>query len=254
MSPDGKRPHAAPARTEIAGCTLSNPYPGIHRTSDGEHVVAQVADTGEGIAAEFLPHVFERFRQAATGGRSRPGLGLGLAIAKELVEMHGGSISVQSGGRGMGSTFTVALPRTEEAKPREQRIARNERRDEKLRSLRVLLVEDDEATLMLLATVLASFGATVTTASSASDAEALLGTFEPQILITDIEMPGSDGVSLLHLLRSAKYETLPAIAVSGYADEASRDRVRAAGFNGFVAKPLDPAVLADEILRALAGK
>lgn len=223
-------------------------------TSDGEHVVARVADTGEGIAAEFLPHVFERFRQAATGGRSRPGLGLGLAIAKELVEMHGGSIAVQSGGRGMGSTFTVALPSTEEAQPREQRIARNERRDEKLRSLRVLLVEDDEATLMLLATVLASFGATVTTASSASDAEALLGTFEPQILITDIEMPGSDGVSLLHLLRSAKYETLPAIAVSGYADEASRDRVRAAGFNGFVAKPLDPAVLADEILRALAGK
>ena len=226
----------------------------VSLTSDGENVVAQVADTGEGIAAEFLPQVFERFRQAATGGRSRPGLGLGLAIAKELVEMHGGSIAAQSGGRGAGSSFTVTLPRhAEEAKPREQSVARAERRDEKLRSLRVLLVEDDEATLTLLATVLAGFGATVTTASSAGDAEALLGTFEPQILITDIEMPGSDGVSLLHLLRSAKYETLPAIAVSGYADEASRDRVRVAGFNGFVAKPLDPIVLADEILRALAS-
>jgi PAS domain S-box-containing protein len=226
----------------------------VSLTSEGENVVAQVADSGEGIAAEFLPHVFERFRQAATGGRSRPGLGLGLAIAKELVEMHGGSIAVQSGGRGAGSTFTVVLPsHTEKAKPRERRIAPAERRDEKLRSLRVLLVEDDEATLTLLATVLAGFGATVTTAASASDAEAVLGTFEPQILITDIEMPGSDGVSLLHLLRSAKYDTLPAIAVSGYADEASRDRVRAAGFNGFVAKPLDPIVLADEILRALGG-
>jgi len=227
----------------------------VSLTSDGENVVAQVADTGEGIAPEFVPHVFERFRQAATGGRSRAGLGLGLAIAKELVEMHGGAIEVRSAGRGAGSTFTVTLPsHTEEVKPRARTIGRAERRDEKLRSLRVLLVEDDEATLMLLATVLSSFGATVTTASSASDAESLLGTFEPQILITDIEMPGSDGVSLLHMLRAAKYATLPAIAVSGYADEASRDRVRAAGFNGFVAKPLDPIVLADEILRAIAGK
>jgi CheY-like chemotaxis protein len=115
----------------------------------------------------------------------------------------------------------------------------------------VLLVEDDRTTRTLLTTLLGSFGADVASASCASDAEAALLTFEPEILITDIEMPGSDGVALLHRLRVTKSATLPAIAVSGYADEASRDRVLAAGFNGFVAKPLDPDQLADEIVRAL---
>ena len=117
----------------------------------------------------------------------------------------------------------------------------------------MLLVEDDETTRTLLATVLGNFGANVTSASCAIDAEAALLTFEPQILITDIEMPGNDGVSLLHSLRGLKSPTFPAVAVSGYADDASRERVLAAGFNGFVAKPLDPEVLADEIIRALAA-
>jgi signal transduction histidine kinase/ActR/RegA family two-component response regulator len=215
-------------------------------------LVLTVEDTGEGIPSEFLPLVFERFRQAATAVRGRTGLGLGLAIAKELVEMHGGSIAASSAGQGKGSTFTVTLPRfTEDRKPAE-RLVRAERRHEKLRSLRVLLVEDDTATLTLLTTVLGRFGATVTAASSAADAEAALLTFDPQILVTDIEMPGNDGVSLLHLLRTTS-ATLPAIAVSGYADDASRDRVLAAGFNGFVAKPLDPTLLADEIERALSA-
>ncbi|HEV7920340.1 MAG TPA: ATP-binding protein [Thermoanaerobaculia bacterium] len=220
---------------------------------DGENAVLTVEDSGEGIPSEFLPLVFERFRQAATSVRGRTGLGLGLAIAKELVEMHGGSIAASSAGRGSGSTFTVTLPRlTENQKPAE-RLRGGERPHEKLRSLRVLLVEDDETTRTLLSTVLGSFGAIVTAASCATDAEAALRTFEPQILITDIEMPGNDGVSLLHVLRGLKSATLPAIAVSGYADEASRDRVLAAGFNGFVAKPLDPMLLADEIVRALGG-
>jgi signal transduction histidine kinase/ActR/RegA family two-component response regulator len=215
-------------------------------------VVLTVEDTGEGMQSEFLPLVFERFRQAATAVRGRTGLGLGLAIAKELVEMHGGSIAASSAGHGKGSTFTVTLPRfTEDRKPAE-RLVRTERRHEKLRSLRVLLVEDDTATLTLLTTVLGRFGATVTAASSAADAEAALLTFDPQILVTDIEMPGNDGVTLLHLLRATS-ATLPAIAVSGYADDASRDRVLAAGFNGFVAKPLDPTLLADEIERALSA-
>jgi CheY-like chemotaxis protein len=116
----------------------------------------------------------------------------------------------------------------------------------------VLLVEDDQTTRTLLATILNSFGADVADAASAADAEAALLTFDPQILITDIEMPGEDGISLLHLLR-IKRIALPAIAVSGYADDTSRARVIAAGFNGFVAKPLDPMLLADEIVRALDG-
>jgi signal transduction histidine kinase/CheY-like chemotaxis protein len=219
---------------------------------DAENVVLTVEDTGEGMPPELLPLVFERFRQAATSARGRTGLGLGLAIAKELVEMHGGSISASSGGRGRGSTFSVALPRhTEDRKPLEK-LHRQERPHEKLRSLRVLLVEDDQTTRTLLTTLLDSFGAEVMAASCAGDAEAALHTFEPQILITDIEMPGNDGIALLHRLRAIQSPTLPAIAVSGYADEASRDRVLAAGFSGFVAKPLDPNLLADEIVRALA--
>jgi PAS domain S-box-containing protein len=220
-----------------------------------DNVILTVEDTGDGIPAEFLPQVFERFRQAATAARGRTGLGLGLAIAKELVEMHGGSIAATSRGPGRGSTFTVTLPRLAENRKPAERLARAERPHEKLRSLRVLLVEDDETTRTLLATVLGTFGADVTSASCAADAEAALVTFDPQILITDIEMPGNDGVSLLHALRGRrKSATLPAIAVSGYADDASRERVRAAGFNGFVAKPLDPTLLADEIVRALATR
>jgi len=219
---------------------------------DPTTVMLTVEDSGEGIAAEFLPLVFERFRQAATVARGRTGLGLGLAIAKELVEMHGGTITAASPARGKGSTFTVILPRLGENRPAAERLRPAKHAHEKLRSLRVLLVEDDETTRTLLSTVLSNFGANVTSACCAIDAEAALVTFEPQILITDIEMPGNDGVSLLHSLRRLKSATFPAVAVSGYADDASRERVLGAGFNGFVAKPLDPALLADEIIRALS--
>jgi PAS domain S-box-containing protein len=218
----------------------------------GDDVVLTVEDSGEGIAPAFLPMVFERFRQAATNVRGRTGLGLGLAIAKELVEMHGGSLSAASPGSGKGSTFSVTLPKLAANREPTERPSLTGHPHERLRSLRVLLVEDDETTRTLLATVLGTFGADVTAASCAIDAEAALLEFEPQILITDIEMPGNDGISLLHSLRGRKSATFPAVAVTGYADEASRDRVLAAGFNGFVAKPLDPALLADEIVRALA--
>ena len=222
----------------------------IRLADRGDNVVLTVEDNGEGIQPEFLPLVFERFRQAATVARGRTGLGLGLSIAKELVEMHGGSIAATSGGRGEGSTFTVSLPRLAEHEPRVER-RRSERRHERLRSLRVLLVEDDETTRTLLATILGTFGADVTAASCATDAEAALLTFEPEILVTDIEMPGNDGVSLLHALRGLRSTTFPAVAVTGYADDASRERVLAAGFNGFVTKPVDRVILADEIVRAL---
>src|ERR1051325_6508026 len=220
---------------------------------DAGSVVLTVEDSGERIASEFLPLVFERFRQAATAVRGRTGLGLGLAIAKELVEMHGGSIAAASAGRGKGSTFTVTLPKLGGNRAPAERLRSAKRPHERLRSLRVLLVEDDETTRTLLATVLGTFGANVTAASCASDAEAALLTFEPEILITDIEMPGNDGVALLHSLRGLKSPGFPAAPGSGSADDASRERVLAAGFNGFVAKPLDPALLADEIVRALAA-
>ena len=248
----------APRLQQIFWNLLSNavkftPPGGVVRLSaraEGPNIVVSVEDSGEGIAAEFLPLVFERFRQAAPGSRSRAGLGLGLAIAKELVELHGGSVAASSAGPGRGSTFAVSLPRLMNHQEEAIHTRRQARRHDRLRALRVLLVEDDESTRTLLATILSSFGADVTDAASATDAEAALAVFEPQILITDIEMPGNDGISLLQTLR-AKRSGLPAIAVSGYADDGSRARVAAAGFNGFIAKPLDPMLLAEEIMRAL---
>jgi CheY-like chemotaxis protein len=122
-----------------------------------------------------------------------------------------------------------------------------------LHGRRVLLVEDDEATRTLLATILRSFGAEVRAASCVADALAHARVFAAEILISDIEMPGDDGISLLHELRE-RSGALPAIAVTGYADARSRERILAAGFDGFVAKPLDPHALATEVRRALAGR
>lgn len=205
-----------------------------------------VSDTGEGIPPTFLPFVFERFKQAATISRGRTGLGLGLAIAKDLVELHGGTIAAESAGDGTGSRFTVTLPvhGTEAVAPEK------ERERVPLHGRRVLLVEDDEATRTLLVTVLNRFGADVHAASGVEDALADARDFAPEILISDIEMPGQDGIALLHELRE-RFGALPAIAVTGYADAPNRERILAAGFDGFVAKPLDPHALAAEVQRAL---
>ena len=216
---------------------------------DEETATISVSDTGEGISPAFLPHVFERFKQAATVARGRTGLGLGLAIAKDLVELHGGTIVATSGGELRGSTFTVTLP--------VQRMAvvptPADRERVLLQHRRILLVEDDEATRTLLEAVLRNAGADVSAASCSADAVASARDFHPEVLISDIEMPGDDGIALLHELRALD-PALPAIAVTGYADDQNRGRILAAGFNGFVAKPLDPHLLATEVQRALATR
>jgi len=212
-------------------------------------VTVTVTDSGEGIPAELLPQVFERFRQASASAGRRSGLGLGLAIAKELVELHGGTITAQSAGTGRGSTFAVTLPlHVEERRTPAEGVAAPSGR-QRLHALRVLLVEDDEVTRTLLATLLRSFGAEVMPASSAAEARKALESFRCDVLISDIEMPDDDGVVLLQSLRGDGERRFPAIAVTGYADASNRHRVLAAGFDGFVAKPLDPNALADEIER-----
>jgi signal transduction histidine kinase len=217
----------------------------------GDTIEVQVCDSGEGIAAEFLPVVFDRFRQLGKAAQSRAGLGIGLAIAKELVEMHGGSIHAESQGRGRGSKFTIVLPEA----PVDSAIGdASGDRPLRLRGIRVLLAEDDETTRTLLTALLRSFGATVRAARSAAEALAAYQSFAPQVIVSDIAMPGEDGVSLLHQIRAGRESSAPAIAVTAFADDASRSRILAAGFEAFVSKPIDPHHLASLVEQLVTNR
>ena len=219
------------------------------------HIEVSVADTGVGIPPDFLPHVFERFRQAdASAARERGGLGLGLSIARQLAEMHGGTIEAASGGLGQGATFTVKLPlmivhptlvESERVYPRAvagtQTIPLGD-----LHGVHVLAVDDDPDAAMLLAELLHASGARVSTASSADDALRVLETELPDVIVTDLGMPRVDGFQLLERIRGHRnplVRHLPAAALTAYAR--SEDRVKAlrAGFQIHLAKPIDPTEL-----------
>jgi signal transduction histidine kinase/DNA-binding response OmpR family regulator len=218
---------------------------------DGRNAVVRVSDTGCGIAPSFLPHVFERFRQAdGSIARRAGGLGVGLTIARQLVEMHGGEIAASSEGEGRGATFTVTLPvldesRADVATPAEAGAARL-----RLDGMRILLVEDDPDTREAMTLILSDAGAAVATSVTAEDAmRRLLG--QPfDVLLCDIGLPGEDGCSLVRRLRTlvGPVSRLPAIALTAFAHERDQQRARDAGFDGHVAKPVDPTM----VLRTLA--
>jgi hypothetical protein len=233
------------------------------RRADG-HVVIRVSDTGQGIAAEFLPHVFERFRQAdAAPTRRHGGLGLGLAITQQLVELHGGSVSVESAGLGKGTTFSVRLPwaRPLDATLRQLAGAPSATPGPapRLAGVRVLLVEDEAATRLGLTRVLEFTGAEVTAAGSATEAlDALSGAAasgrRPHVLVSDIAMPDHDGHWLMMAVRrleqgSKEMAAMPAIAISAYADATERVRSLESGFQLHVSKPIDPDVLVEAVAR-----
>ncbi len=230
---------------------------GIAETAGHAEIV--VADSGIGIGAEFLAHVFERFRQAdASSTRRHGGLGLGLSIVKHLVEQHGGTVAVASGGNGSGATFTVCLPLTARL-PSGERLPRvapplpeepapaaaaDGTRD--LQHLRVLVVDDEEDTRELITRVLSDCNADVTTAGSAADALAQLAARPPDLLISDIGMPEMDGFELLEKIRArapAAGGDVPAIALTAFARKEDRVRALAAGFTDHIAKPVEPAEL-----------
>ncbi len=215
-----------------------------------------VADTGSGIDPEFLPYVFERFRQAdASTTRSHGGLGLGLSIVKHLVELHGGAVYVKSPGEGLGTTFTLHLPLAvvhrapvppERAHPGSQLSAVTDFRLADLTGVRVLVVDDEPDARSLVQHVLIECHATVFTASSAEEALRLVETERPQVLVSDIGMPGTDGYALLARVRglgSAGGGTLPAIALTAFARSEDRTRALRAGFLVHVAKPVEPSEL-----------
>ncbi|MET0646658.1 MAG: PAS domain S-box protein [Pyrinomonadaceae bacterium] len=211
-----------------------------------------VTDTGTGIDPEFLPHVFERFRQAdQRTTRRHGGLGLGLAIVRHLVELHGGSVQADSGGEGTGSTFTVRLPvapihRREAARDRVHPAARDmlpaHECPERLDGVRVLVVDDEEDARELLAAGLGQCGADVTTASSAQEALGALASGKFGVLVSDIGMPGEDGYDLIRKVRALPADgggRTPAVAVTAYARTEDRLRAMRAGFEMHVAKPVE---------------
>ena len=223
------------------------------------HVEITVSDTGIGIDPQFLPYVFDRFRQAdGTTTRVHGGLGLGMAIVRQLLELHGGSAHVYSAGKGQGTTFTVKLPLMvmqdgerfpAETGSRWHPTAMTDAPFEcppALKGLRVLVVDDEADARALLTTVLGTCGAMVQAAASATEALDALELSRPDILISDIEMPGEDGYSLIVRLRARERETggwLPAAALTAHARTEDRLRALAAGFQMHLAKPIEPAEL-----------
>ncbi len=223
------------------------------RTTETSALVV-VTDTGQGIRQDFLRHVFERFRQAdSTASRKHGGLGLGLAIVRHLTEAHGGTVSAESPGEGLGATFTVHLPvRDVRTRPKSGELP--EPRGTALAGLRVLLVDDEADTREVLRVLLEVQGANVTTASSAGEALQLLRQYPTDVLLADIGMPEQDGFALIEAVRAlpTPEAVVPAIAVTAYVS--SRDRARAlkAGYGWHVAKPVDPDQLIT-VVTAAAG-
>jgi PAS domain S-box-containing protein len=225
------------------------------------HIELTVSDTGIGIAPEFLPQLFGRFAQRdSTAGRSYGGLGLGLAISKQLVELHGGSISAKSPGEGLGATFTVRLPLVLVESDYEQALQRDalhgSERDElpqtpELNGAHVVVVDDEADARDLVRMVLENQGAVVTAAASAEEALTLLQTSRPDVLVSDIGMPGTDGYQLMRTIRAqeAKGQRLPALALTAFARADDRKRAMLAGYQAHLSKPFDVG----EFLLVVAG-
>jgi CheY-like chemotaxis protein/anti-sigma regulatory factor (Ser/Thr protein kinase) len=214
---------------------------------DGGHVRIVVRDTGNGIAPGLLPHIFEMYTQERNYSSSRSGLGLGLYIVKQLVELHDGSVSAESEGEGRGATFTVLLPLHDEVVMAPSELAVEP--PVALRNLRVLVVDDEEDSRELMATILRRAGADVACAGGVNAAIDLFDTWTPNVVVSDLAMPGGDGCELIGALRR-KDPTFAALAVSGFTAERDTDRALAAGFDVHVGKPVDAAELVEAVYEA----
>lgn len=217
---------------------------------EGGSVSVRITDTGMGIPPDFLPRIFERFSQADSSyARRQGGLGLGLAIAREIVAAHGGSLQAHSQGLGLGATFTVTLPLSQpvrrERPPAPAPVV-------SLAGLRIVVVDDEPDARDALATVLRHRDATVETARSAREALEIVAARPPDVLLADIGMPHVDGYQLLEEVRrhaDPRVNRLPAIAVTAYSSQPDRERIDQAGFNALVVKP----VPARDLVRAVAS-
>jgi PAS domain S-box-containing protein len=237
----------------------------VHLQRINSHVEIVVSDTGQGIAPEILPFVFDRFRQAdSTSTRVHTGLGLGLALVKHLVELHGGTVVAQSAGAAQGATFIVKLPLTIAEIPAGP-IPRFHPTAAatgfgptgvRLDGLRVLVVDDDPDALDLASAILGGAGASVRLCLSAPDALEMLQQWRPDVLVSDIEMPGEDGYELIRQVRALDAQRggkTPAVALTAYGRTEDRMRSLSAGYNMHVPKPVDPGELTT-IVASVAGR
>lgn len=230
----------------------------IRSEQDGSHAKITVRDTGQGIEAEFLPRVFDRFRQAdSSTTRSFGGLGLGLAIVRHLVELHGGTVSAESGGFGKGATFTTTFPLLTD---RAETIAHSGEYPalevRSLDGLRVLLVDDEPEAREIISTVIGRTGAEVKACISASDALVKLAEWRPDVILSDIAMPDEDGYSFIGKVRSLPREKggeTPAAALTAYARDEDRVQALAAGYQMHIAKPIGAHQLVTMVAK-LAGR
>lgn len=219
----------------------------VEAKRDGAHVRLRVRDTGKGIAPDLIGHVFEMYTQERNYASARSGLGLGLYIVKQLVELQDGKVTVDSEGEGQGATFTVLLPLRDELV-----VVQSEHvvdPGHSLRDLRVLVVDDEEDSRELMATILRRAGADVACASGSRAALELFGRWTPDVVVSDLAMPGGDGCELVSEIR-ARDPSIAALAVSGFTADRDTDRALAAGFDVHVGKPIDAAELVEAVHEA----
>jgi CheY-like chemotaxis protein len=222
-------------------------------TSDGGVSIC-VKDNGIGLDPALLPHVFERFWQAdSSNSRRHGGLGLGLAIARHLVELHGGVIRAESAGLGAGCTFTIGLPQSDPSRdllPAAPEVSSHVGSTASLQGCRVLVVDDEEDGREMVAAILRRAGANVQLAASATDALTYLDQRQTDVLLADLAMPVVDGYELVRRVRARDQHTgsrLPAAAITAYAGAEDRARALGAGFDRHLAKPVVPAVIIDAV-------
>jgi len=230
----------------------------IRIVQEKSHAKVMVQDTGQGIEAEFLPRVFDRFRQAdSSTTRSFGGLGLGLAIVRHLVELHGGTVSAYSEGVGKGATFTATFPLLADRTEPVAHVPEISSTDiHSLNGLRVLLVDDEAEARQIISTVITRTGAEVRSCESAHEALAKLSEWKPDVILSDIAMPDEDGYSFINKVRSLPREKggeTPAAALTAYARDIDRRQALAAGYQMHIAKPIGAGQLVSMIAR-LAGR
>ncbi len=229
---------------------------------NGPDVAVEIRDNGRGIDPGFLPHIFERFRQADNSySRTIGGLGLGLAIVRHLLELHNGQIGVESAGLGSGASFTVTLPvlaRDQNAAGApETGLGKDSKNKKLLKDVKLLLVEDDKDSREMLATAFGFYGMEVTTAASAFEALEAMENFQPQIIVSDVGLPGEDGYSLMRRIRSlpaGRGNSVPAIALTGYVSVQDQAAARDSGYQEHMSKPVDIDELAEIIFKLLKKK